>query len=258
MSTVGAMSGIDISSLLEALTGASTPGIDVNTAVAAAIDAMEAPEEVWLTQQQTLQSQSSALNSVESDVTALSTAISALQDPDGALGSMTVSSSNSEVLSASASAGTAVGNHVITVSQLATTASWYSDTVANGSTNLTPGGFSLQVGSGAPVNITIGQGVNTLSQLATDINGQKLGVTASVVQDASGSRLAIVSNESGAANNISITNDTGLNFTQAEAGQDASLTVDGIPLTSSSNTVTGAVSGLTLNLLGAAPVREWS
>ncbi len=95
--------------------------------------------------------------------------------------------------------------------------------------------------------------MNTLDQLASYINTQNLGVTASVVNDSSGSRLAIVSNASGAANGFTISGASGLTFTQASAGQDASLTVDGIPIDSASNTVTGAVSGLTLNLLGAAP-----
>jgi flagellar hook-associated protein 2 len=42
-------------------------------------------------------------------------------------------------------------------------------------------------------------------------------------------------------------------FTQATQGVNASLTVDGIPISSASNTVTGSVSGLTINLLAAAP-----
>ena len=71
------------------------------------------------------------------------------------------------------------------------------------------------------------------------------------MNDSSGSRLAIVSNSSGAANGFTISAATGLTFTQASAGQDASLTVDGIPIDSASNTVSGAIAGLTLNLLGA-------
>lgn len=45
----------------------------------------------------------------------------------------------------------------------------------------------------------------------------------------------------------------GLSFTKAVAGANAALTVDGIPISSTSSTVSGAVAGLTLNLLGAAP-----
>jgi flagellar hook-associated protein 2 len=95
--------------------------------------------------------------------------------------------------------------------------------------------------------------VNTLYQLVTAINGLGAGVTASVVNDASGSRLALVSTNSGAASNFTVSDGSGLTFTQATTGKDASLTVDGIPIDSASNTVTGAVGGLTFNLSGAAP-----
>ena len=42
-------------------------------------------------------------------------------------------------------------------------------------------------------------------------------------------------------------------FTQSVVGANASLTVDGVPISSASNTVTGAISGVTLTLLGANP-----
>jgi flagellar hook-associated protein 2 len=135
------------------------------------------------------------------------------------------------------------------VSNLATTSSWYSTTpVAGSSTGLSAGSFSLQVGSGNSTTINIASG-ETLTQLASNINGQSLGVTASVVNDASGSRLSIVSNSSGSANDISVTG-TSMPFTQATPGANASLTIDGIPISSASNTVTGAIPGVTLNLTG--------
>jgi flagellar hook-associated protein 2 len=62
-----------------------------------------------------------------------------------------------------------------------------------------------------------------------------------------------MSNSSGAANDVAISNATGLNFTRATTGADASLTVDGIPIDSASNTVTGVVPGVTFNLVSAAP-----
>ena len=45
-----------------------------------------------------------------------------------------------------------------------------------------------------------------------------------------------------------------LGFTQAEQGEDASISVDGVPYTSTSNTITGALNGVTLNLSSASPV----
>jgi flagellar hook-associated protein 2 len=94
----------------------------------------------------------------------------------------------------------------------------------------------------------------TLDQLASYINSNHLGVTASVVNDANGSRLSLLSNTAGQAGSISITANTvaALNF-HTVAGSNASLTVDGVPVSSASNTVAGVIPGVTLNLASAAP-----
>jgi flagellar hook-associated protein 2 len=243
-------SGINLSALLSAL-GSSSSGINVTSAVDAAMEAIEQPEVEWENDQATLQTQTSDLNSVETDVETLESSLTALSDPTGALASMSVTSSDTNVVQASAANGTAAGTHVVVVNNLATAASWYSNSVASSSTTLASGSFTLQVGSGTATTIQIGSGNNTLTELASTINAQNLGVTASVVTDSSGARLAIVSSNTGSANAVAVSGASGLTFTQASQGKDASLTVDGIPIDSASNTVTGAVSGLTLNLVGA-------
>ena len=242
---------INLSSLLSAF-GSSQP-INVPEAVSQALAADEAPEVQWQNQQQTIQTETTALNSIESDVTALEGTLTAISGPSGALTSMTTSSSDSSIVTATAVNGASASNHVVVVNGLATTASWYSASVASDTTTLASGTFTLQVGTGTPTEITVGNGTNTLDDLANAINGMNLGVTANVVTEASGARLSIVSNSSGAASNITISQDTTIGFTQAVAGQDASLTVDGIPIDSASNTVTGAVNGVTFNLVGASP-----
>jgi len=242
---------INLSSLLSAF-GSSQP-INVPEAVSQALAADEAPEVQWQDEQQTIQTETTALNSIESDVTALEGTLTAISGPSGALTTMSTSSSDSGIVTATAVNGASASNHVVVVNSLATTASWYSDSVASGTTTLASGTFTLQVGTGTPTQITVGNGTNTLDDLANTINGMNLWVTANVVTDASGARLAIVSNTSGAASNITISQDTTIGFKQAVAGQDASLTVDGIPIDSASNTVTGAVNGVTFNLVGASP-----
>lgn len=249
---MGSISGINLSSLLSAL-GSSSSGIDVASAVSQALTALSAPENQWLSEQQGLQTQATDIGQMQTDVSALETSLNTLGDPAGALASMTATSSDTSVVDASAAAGAVAGTHVVVVNNIASTSSWYSDSVASSSTTLPTGSFTIQVGSGTPTTINIGSRVNTLDQLVTYINGQNLGVTANVVNDSSGARLAITSNSTGSANGFTISAASGLTFTQATAGQDASLTVDGIPIDSASNTITGAVKGLTLNLVGAAP-----
>lgn len=249
---MGSTSGINLSSLLSAL-GSSSSGINVTSAVAAAVSALDEPIDQWEAQQSTLATQTSDLNSIQTDVNTLETSLTALSDPVGALASMTATSSDTDVVNASAASGTVAGTHVVVVNNIASAASVYSNSVATGSTALASGSFTLKMGSGTSTTIPIGGSVDTLNQLASYINTQSLGVTASVINDSSGSRLAIASNNTGSAAGFTVTSASGLTFTQPSLGQDASLTVDGIPIDSASNTVTGAVSGLTLNLVGASP-----
>ncbi|HVM91874.1 MAG TPA: flagellar filament capping protein FliD [Terriglobales bacterium] len=244
-------SSIDLSSILSAL-GSSSSGINVAVAVAQEIALESQPMQVWEQEQTNLQNQTSDIQGIESDISGLQSALTALNDPLGSLAAMTANSSNSNIVTASASAGAVSGTHMVVVNNLATTASWYSSSVASETTDLAAGSFTIQAGSGSPVTVTTGSGVNTLDDVVNYINGLNADVTASVVNDANGARLALVSTSSGAAGNFTVANGSGLTFTQATTGVDASLTVDGIPIDSASNTVTGAVTGLTLNLAGAS------
>jgi flagellar hook-associated protein 2 len=251
LSSSSSSSSIDLSSILEAALGASSPGIDVTAAVNSAVTAAEAPETAWENQLSTLQSQSSAISQLETDVSNLDNDVQGLNSITGPLSAMTVSSSNSGVVTGSAAPGSTAGNHVVVVNSLATTGSWISGDFANSTTDLPAGSFTITTGSGATTITT--DGTETLTDVANQINGDNLGLTASVVTDATGSRLAIVANSSGSAANFTVTGGAGYGFTQAATGQNASLTVDGISISSASNTVTGAVPGLTLNLQSASP-----
>jgi flagellar hook-associated protein 2 len=106
--------------------------------------------------------------------------------------------------------------------------------------------------------VTVGSGVNTLSDVASYINSQNKGVTASVITDATGARLSIVSTATGTArdftiSDVSLTDGSPFMKFNQVAAKDASINVDGIPITSSTNTITGVLSGVTLNL-NSAPV----
>jgi flagellar hook-associated protein 2 len=254
LSASSSSSSINLTQILQAAMGASSPGIDVNSAVNAAVTAAEAPEQTWESQYSTLQNQATALNQLQTDVTNLDNNMQSLNNLTGPLSARTVSSSNSTLVTASAASGTATGSHSVGVNKLATTASWTSGTFASGSTALPAGSFTITTGSGSSATITT-DGTQSLSDVASQINGDNLGLSASVITDATGSRLAIVANASGSAANFTVNSSgsSGYGFTQAITGANASLTVDGIQISSASNTVTGIIPGLTLNLLSADP-----
>lgn len=135
--------------------------------------------------------------------------------------------------------------------------------------NDTYDGFVAQAGS-ASKTVTIDSTNNTLSGVRDAINAADIGVSAAIVNDGTSFRLLISSNSTGAENSLQISvsdsgdsNDTdqgGLsrlafnssagttNVYQTTAASDAAFTINGLSLTSTGNTVTDAVTGLTLTL----------
>ncbi|MGA2651834.1 MAG: flagellar filament capping protein FliD [Terracidiphilus sp.] len=257
-SLLGSSNAIDLSQILEAATGASSPGIDVNAAVSAAVTAAEGPEDNWESQQTTLQNQASAMTSLQTDATNLDNDMHSLNSLTGPLSAATVTSSNSSVVTGSAVSGSAVGNNVVVVNGLATTAS-FSSTPITGPVSTTdlPTGETITITSptGQPATYTTGtNGINTLSDLENAINTGGLGVTASIVTDATGSRLAITSDTSGSAGSFTATATGGtFGVVPGATGNNSSITVNGIVFQSATNTVTGAIPGVTLNLVGSSP-----
>ena len=254
-----------VNAILNSATGTSGTGIDVTSTVNAILQIDAQPEVNLQSQVTAFGTQTTALQSIESDLTALQTSVQALSDPLGAFSQVGVTSSNNNVVSATAAPGATAGSHAIVVSSLATTAAQYSQSQLLGTTVIPSGSFDLQVGPNGtpePIQVDSTDGTNTLNGLADYINKQDMGVTATVVTDTSGARLSLVSQTSGAAGALTITSDTtgtgGLDFTQAKdqngvvLGADAQLTVDGIPVSSGSNTVTGAIPGVTLTLSGTS------
>jgi flagellar hook-associated protein 2 len=231
--------------------GSST--IDVQSLLNSALAAAQAPLQLLQQQQTNVQTQSAALQSIAGDINTLATAVQSLTDSNGGIHAFTATSSDSSLLTGSADSTAQGGTHSVVITALATTASYYTNAVASGTTPISTGSFQITVGTNSPVTVTVDSTDNTLNGLADAINTQNLGVTASVINDASGSRLALVSNTPGAPGTVTIANNTtGLTFTQAASGSNASLTVDGVPIDSTSNTVSGVIPGVTLNLTGAS------
>jgi flagellar hook-associated protein 2 len=201
--------------------------------------------------------QTSSWKNLQTNISALLDKVRALSDVVGVFTNRIATSSQPAVFTATADSSAALGNHVITVGNLATTSSYYTGALASSSTTFTTGSFTLQAGSGSPVTVTVDRTNNTLDELAAYINANSFGVSASVVTDASGARLALVSQTTGQPGDLSISgNTTGLSFNKSATGTNASLTIDNVPVSSTSNTVTGALQGVTLQLMGqsATPV----
>ncbi len=251
-------SSVNLSSILSSVNNAfsgKTSGIDVASTVAELMQIERQPEAQMQSQQSDISQQISMLGAISNDLQALATVAHSLSDINGGLQAKTVTSTRDDVVTATADTTAAIGNHTVTVTNLATVSSSYSNVVPS-TTQL--GGGEIDVAYGDPNNptssdkIMIPTGDDTLQQVASYINSSNYGVTASVVTDTSGSRLSLVSKTSGAAGNLTVTSPA-LTFTQGTAGVDAQLTVDGVPIDSATNTVTTALPGVTLNLGSGAP-----
>lgn len=116
--------------------------------------------------------------------------------------------------------------------------------------------------NGKTFTVAVGA-TTTLSGLRDAINSatDNSGVQASILTTASGARLTITSTKTGAANAFTMTAnnpanglDTFVNgFADSVSAQDASVKIDGITVTSASNTLTGTLTGVTLELVAAKP-----
>ena len=229
-------------------------GINVQQFVQFALANQQANITALQNQQASLNSQSAEITKISTDLSNLDNAVFALKDPLGVLSSQVATSSNSAVVSATASSTATPGSHSVLVSSLATTSSYYTGALATSSSTISAGIFQVKVGSNTAATVTVDSTNNTLSQLASSINNQNIGVTASVIQDSNGYRLALVSTASGAPGDITVSgNTTGLSFTKGVTGTNASLIVDGIPISSASNTVSNVINGVTLSLGSSSP-----
>jgi len=287
-STLNGVNASTSSSSSGSITGSpiSAGPIDVNSLVSELIRADSQPLYQLQSQQSGVQSKLSAYGQIQSALSSLQTSVSALAV--GSAFSAEQATVTGSGVGATVTGAPPTGSYAVAVSQLAQAQSAASAPVASASTVLGTGTLTIQLGTysasgnsfmpasgSTPVNVTINSTNNTLGCVAAAINGAAAGVTASVVTDNSGSRLVLSSSNTGASNAFSLTvadsdgNNTdssglsqiafdptapsgaGQNMALTQAAQDAKYSINGLSLTSSSNVVTTAISGLTLNLTQA-------
>jgi flagellar hook-associated protein 2 len=220
----------------------SGQGIDVSSVVQQIIAESSGQLNVWQGQQTTFATQDGLLQGMENNLVNLQTAVAALADPTGAMVAQAATSSQPGIVTGAAQSSAIAGTHQIIVTSLATAGTLYTDPIAAGAnvsilpSGATGGDLKLQVGgaSGVTHDIPLTQGSNdTLTTLKNYINTQSTannwGVTASVVSDANGSRLALFSQSTGSAGALAITANTtsGTLYTADLASADTSILPNG-------------------------------
>lgn len=247
----GLISGVDYRSLIDQIiTNESAPAISLRA------------------QEQKNKDQLTAFDTYRGLLAAVQTAVKDLKDGsafDAIAASVAAISGTRPLVSATGTSSAAPGSYQITVTALARSQKLGTTPTASVTTSLglTAGSFTI---NGATINV---DGSDTLTTLRDKINAVNSGPTASKVSasilqvDDTHYRLVLTSDATGAAGmtlaNVSggapqaLGLTDGSNVIQAGAilvaGLNSSFSVDGIAMSRSSNTVTDAIQGVTLNLV---------
>ncbi|MGA7800089.1 MAG: flagellar filament capping protein FliD [Gammaproteobacteria bacterium] len=245
LSSLGVGSGIDLQSIVQKLMAVESQ-----------------PLQRLQKQQSDYQAQLSAYGKLSSALSTFQTAMQGFTDPTQ-FQAFTTTSSNQNVLSATADSSATAGNYQLTVSKLAQAQTDTSQGFADSNTTTVGSAgdqMTITVGSNSA---TINVGGQTLQQIADGINqsSSNPGVTASVINNGSTSnpyQLMLTADKPGGANgfSLSFTNSSGsaitdpLGTSTAQPAQDAAFTVNNVAVSSTTNTVTGVLPGVTLNLNG--------
>jgi flagellar hook-associated protein 2 len=268
-----------------AITSSTSTALDVPSLVSQLMAVERQPIDKLNTKISDTQAKISSFGTLSSLVSTFQAASSGLNTN---IQKLTATPSDASALAATAASTAVPGNYVVNVSQLAQSqnlvaAGQTSSTAAIGNGTATTVTFDLGTISGGTLtngvysgagfasngsgtaSIIIDSSNNTLEGIRDAVNAAALGVTATIVNDGSGTpfRLALSSTNSGVSNSFKITTSGGdgsidsllgydpagtQNLTQTLAAQNADLTVNGIAITSASNNVSEAIQGVTLSL----------
>lgn len=244
-------------------------GLDIAGLVRQLVQAEGGPKTLRLNAEEAkVQAKLSALGTLRSALASFRDTVSKLKDIAKFQG-RAVSLSTPDFINASATVSAVPGSYAIEVQQLARAHKLQSAGVASASTVVGTG--TLQITAGGQVfQVVIDENSNTLAGIAAAINdtaGTK--VVATVVSGTSEARLTIAAREMGAANAITITQSggdgglaalvyppSGSGLTQVQAALDAQALIDGLAVTSSTNTLSGAITGLDVTLVAVNAVGE--
>lgn len=239
-------------------------GLDLNTILSNLESAEKAGLKPISDQQSSYTAKLSAYGTLKSALTAFQTANTALKSGD--LFTATTTSSSSSAFSATTTGSAIAGKYTINVSKLAQAQTLTSGEVKDSKAAIAAGDSVLTIQQGGdkkPVSITISAANSSLTGIRDAINNAKAGVSASIINVGNGEyRLSITSDDTGEKNamTLSVSGDDKLqdflnysktdsgNMTESVTAQDAELTVNNIPITNSSNTISDALEDITLNL----------
>lgn len=180
-------------------------GIDIDSIVTALVNAEKAPKTQQLDRlEKATTSRFSALGTLKGSLSSLQTAIQGLNKAS-IFEARTASTTNSGVLTAKATSSAVAGKYSIQVEQLASSSKVGLQSVSSGSATFNSGKLTISSGS-TSIEVDVADGKNTLTAIRDSINesGKGVGISATIVTDASGSRLVLSSTKAGEGNDLKV------------------------------------------------------
>lgn len=250
-------------------------GLEIGTIVEALVAAETTPKQNQITKQTT------ATNASLSAISQLKSALSTFQSTLDTLNSKTTpaflgfaaSSADESLVKATATNSAVNGTYSVNVISLATASKVATAALDTAAASAIPSGELTITQNGIDHKVTVAGG-STLQQVRDKINSdlQGKGITANIITDKSGSRLVFSSTATGEGSDISVKGSGSIGALldisrtavmdksdPASAGAivglaaDAVVEIDGLTVTSKTNKIDGAISGLTLDLVAAKP-----
>ncbi|WP_165723542.1 MULTISPECIES: flagellar filament capping protein FliD [Pseudoalteromonas] len=246
-------------------------GLDLESIIQASVDAENVPKmNAFATKDKALQVELSAIGEVKSALSKLQDTIEKLADPENFNKRKAVikqpTSDDGDLISVTPTSNITPGNFKIEVLAVAQGSRATSNDGLFASTDdvVTASGGTMTFAAGSKsFDLTLDAGA-TLADLRDAINDAEtnFGVTANIINTGTEAKLVLTSNETGAGNDLVITNDNaeldnvstvasgggsaGIVIAAGNEATDAAIKVDGITITNSSNTFKDAVQDMTI------------
>ncbi|MCE5314863.1 MAG: flagellar filament capping protein FliD [Armatimonadota bacterium] len=238
-------------------------GLDTDSIIEKIMEYYTANQEMLEADQTECETELAVWQSINTSVLAVQTAADSIKDAED-FQTNTCTSSDEDILTATADTDATPGTYFITVNQLAqahqvasnTTYTSKNDEVGTGTVS-----FTFANDSSMNFSVTIDSNNNTLAGLARAINNADSGIDASIVNtgttDTPTYQLVLTSSETGSSTQFTVASTLSggsepalSNITQT--GQDAKLTYgsgdNAISVTKESNTIDDLIDGVTINL----------
>lgn len=258
-------------------------GLDANSIVTKLVELERQPITDLQDRATKLQTKISAFGQVQSAVSTFRDAARTLANPE-IWAATTATSSDPSAVTFSTSTGAVTGSYSVGVTSLASSQSVVNNTrLASATSTLGSGTLTFETGTwtgtsfgaksgSSPVSVNIAP-TDTLEGIRDKINGAGAGVTAKIVTDSGGARLVMTSTNTGAASGFRVTasDSDGENLdgngisalafdlnpdplftttgsTRGQEAKDAVATINGVEVTSTTNTFTDVLAGISFKV----------